>query len=364
MKGRWWHTLLLLAIATTVIFWINDALATLAQGEKFSMVRYGVHLAIVAAVVIYAGYVKQQAKNLNRRLCLYRHVWSKLPFSLVVIRQKNLEEIIGNLELLEVFGIRADFTEDAVAGRRSLLSQAEERPGPEGKQWVADRYIIPLPEYNGGGYLIEFLADRSETAKIARERESEYVQMLKVLVNMFEMKDPYSQGHSEVVSNLAQEMAKALDLPQADIETITKAGLLHDIGKIIIPQDLLNSSLRLLPSEREIIESHAEVGFEILTNMKTFHNEAIIVRHHHERFDGRGYPAGLAGKEIPLGSRILAVADAFEAMTAGRSVRGRRSVEEALAVLRAERGGQFDPQLVDLFDALVKTGRTMGKAKG
>ncbi|HMM20150.1 MAG TPA: HD-GYP domain-containing protein [Selenomonadales bacterium] len=364
MKGRWWHTLLLLVVATTVIFWINDALAILARGEKFSMVRYGVHLAIVAAVVIYAGYVKQQVKALTRRLCLYRHAWRKLPFSLAVIRQNALEETLGNPELLEVFGLGAHSAETAIGGQRSLLSQAEERFGPGGKQWVADRYIIPLPEYNGGGYVIEFLADRSELARTAREQESEYVQMLKVLVNMFEMKDPYCQGHSEVVSNLAQEMAKALALSREDIDVITKAGLLHDIGKIIIPQEILNSSRGLSPAEREIIESHAEVGFEILANLKVFHAEAVIVRHHHERFDGRGYPDGLAGAWIPLGSRILAVADAFDAMTAGRSVRGRRSVEEALLVLKEERGGQFDPHLVDLFDAVVKTGRTAGKVKG
>jgi putative nucleotidyltransferase with HDIG domain len=237
-----------------------------------------------------------------------------------------------------------------------LFTRREENRVYDGKQYFADRFIIPLTGLPGG-YTAEFLLDASERVLGLRQRESEYVQMLKILVNMFEIKDPYSQGHSEVVSHLAQELAVALSLPETEVNTISKAALLHDIGKIIIPPEILGKVEELTATEHEKIQAHASVGADILSGMKLFQEEAVIVRHHHERFDGYGYPGGLYGRNIPLGSRIIAVVDAFDAMTAGRSARGKRDITATFATLEIEKGGQFDPEIVETFITMVRAER-------
>jgi uncharacterized domain HDIG len=214
-----------------------------------------------------------------------------------------------------------------------------------------------MPEFNAGGYTAEFLCEVSVRMRQAGERESEYVKMLKILVNMFEMKDPYSNGHSEAVSNLAHDLAKTLGLTESEADVIFRAALLHDIGKIIIPAEIINKDDELTPAEYRSIQAHPGVGADILATLGIFREEAVIVRHHHERFDGGGYPDGLVGGEIPVGARIIAVADAFDAMTSGRSVRGRRDAADALALIEAEMGKQFDPVVASAFIDLVNEGR-------
>lgn len=164
-------------------------------------------------------------------------------------------------------------------------------------------------------------------------------------------KDHYTQGHSQAVSRLAAQIGRQLGLPESELEEIRLAGILHDIGKIGIPESVLNKPSRLTDEEYQIMKSHAALGDKILEPLKVRAIQRIrrMVRHHHENFDGQGYPDGLSGDNIPLGARILAIADAFDTMVTRRSYKLGFSVPEAVEELRRCRGGHFDGKLVDAF---------------
>ncbi|MBZ5545823.1 MAG: diguanylate cyclase [Acidobacteriia bacterium] len=171
------------------------------------------------------------------------------------------------------------------------------------------------------------------------------------LAFVIDAKDPYTRGHSHSVSRLAARVARLLGLPDEEVEEVRLAAILHDIGKVGIPEKVLNKPAPLTSEEYEIIKSHADLGWRILEPLKVKAIEHIrqMVRHHHERFDGLGYPDGLRGEEIPLGARILAIADAYDTIVSERSYQVARSIEEATAELRRGRGAHFDSTLVDLF---------------
>jgi diguanylate cyclase (GGDEF)-like protein/putative nucleotidyltransferase with HDIG domain len=166
-----------------------------------------------------------------------------------------------------------------------------------------------------------------------------------------EAKDLYTRGHSQEVSRLAARIAIEAGLSQAEIEDIRLAGIVHDIGKIHVPEYVLHKPTLLTAEEFEKMKSHAAWGAKILEPLKVIPIERIV-RYHHEALDGQGYPEGLKGDQIPLGARIITVADAYQAMVSGRPYRKARSVAEALAELHRCRGKQFDPLVVD---ALVKS---------
>jgi len=165
---------------------------------------------------------------------------------------------------------------------------------------------------------------------------------------LVEADGPYPRGHSQRVSWLAIQIARQAGLSEADIEEIRLAGLVHDIGKVDLPMHVLEKPALLTAEEFEIIKSHAVRGEKMLEPLKM---EAIgrIVRHHHERYDGKGYPDGLAGDEIPLGARIVAVTECFEDMVSHLPYKSARTLEDALAELRRCSGTQFDPKVVMAF---------------
>jgi len=163
-----------------------------------------------------------------------------------------------------------------------------------------------------------------------------------------EAKDPYRQGHSEAVSRLAAQIALQVGLFQTEVEEIRLAGLVHDIGKIYVPEEVLNKPTLLTAEESETMKGHAALGAKMLEplNVKAIER---IVHHHHERYDGKGYPDGLAGDEIPLGARIVAVAECFHNMVSDLRYKSARTIEDALAELRRCSGTQFDPKVVTAF---------------
>jgi HD-GYP domain-containing protein (c-di-GMP phosphodiesterase class II) len=149
-------------------------------------------------------------------------------------------------------------------------------------------------------------------------------------------------------------MAEALDLSQEDIEAIASAALLHDLGKVGMADDILFNPKLLNPEERKNAEQHAEIGAMLLSKFPLFDKGAILVRHHHERYDGKGYPAGLKGETIPLGSRIISVADAYQAMTEDRPYRRALTQSNAIARLEEGSGTQFDPRVVQVFVQVLR----------
>ncbi len=165
-------------------------------------------------------------------------------------------------------------------------------------------------------------------------------------------RDDYTRGHSERVAEYAQMITAAMGLQELN-ELVYVASLVHDVGKIGIPEHILNKPARLSEEEFQRIKDHPIIGANILKQIDTFSYLVSIVRAHHERFDGSGYPDGLIAEEIPLISRIIAVADAFEAMTSDRSYRERFSIDYAVEELKRCAGSQFDPRIVSHFVTLV-----------
>jgi putative nucleotidyltransferase with HDIG domain len=174
-------------------------------------------------------------------------------------------------------------------------------------------------------------------------------QSLLGLANALEAKDPYTRGHAERVSVLAARLATALSVDAPDIELIRHAGLLHDIGKIGVPETVLGKPGRLEPAEWEAMRRHPLVGADIVAPLEFFSAGTSVIRHHHERWDGSGYPDRLRGPSIPLGARIIAVADVWDALTSDRPYRRALVPAEAVKILTSEAGRALDGAIVDAF---------------
>jgi hypothetical protein len=169
------------------------------------------------------------------------------------------------------------------------------------------------------------------------------------MADAIDQRDPYTADHSRRVAELATQIAEAHNLNERDIERVRLAARMHDIGKIGIGNDVLHKSGKLTDAEWEIMRSHPAIGEQLLKPYRQFRHETVLVRHHHERWDGRGYPDGLRGKAIPLGARIIGVADSYDAMTTSRPYRAALSRQHAINEIRDGAVTQFDPQVVASF---------------
>jgi len=197
---------------------------------------------------------------------------------------------------------------------------------------------------------------KPETPLIGTELEAQprALSIIYALAATVDAKDSYTYGHSRKVSEYAVAMSEALKLSQDRMRTIRAAGLLHDIGKVGVPDSILNKKVPLVDEEWKPIKAHPELGVEILRHVIDLVNCLPAIMHHHERYDGRGYPTGLKGDKIPEEARILAIADAYDAMISPRPYRERLSSEKAINELRRCAGTQFDPELVDIFCSIIQ----------
>jgi len=184
--------------------------------------------------------------------------------------------------------------------------------------------------------------------KTYRRLQHAIFQSLLGLANALEAKDAYTRGHSERVASLARRLALAAGVPPAGADIIAQAGLLHDLGKIGIPEQVLRKPGPLTAEEWGVMRRHPIVGAQIVAPLEFFADGAVIVRHHHERHDGSGYPDGLRGELIPLGARIVAVADVYDALTSDRPYRPRLSRADTVRQLRTEAGRTLDAHLTTL----------------
>ncbi|MCC6241055.1 MAG: HD-GYP domain-containing protein [Phycisphaerales bacterium] len=169
------------------------------------------------------------------------------------------------------------------------------------------------------------------------------------LTSAVDAKDAYTCGHSERVALLTRQLATEMHLPEATIERFYMAGLLHDVGKIGVPEAVLHKEGRLTDEEFAQIKKHPEMGARILSDIKQVADIIPGILHHHERWDGRGYPYGLSGSAIPLMGRVICLADSFDAMTSNRTYRKALPLEVAIAEIQRSAGSQFDPELAELF---------------
>lgn len=189
------------------------------------------------------------------------------------------------------------------------------------------------------------------------QSEAEMVSSIKTLVSVINAKDQYTYGHTERVAQYAILLGEQLGMPVTEIKKLKFGALLHDIGKIEIGISILNKKEKLTDQEFELIKKHPVIGANILRPFKTLKEILPIVLYHHERFDGQGYPQGLKGNSIPLGARILAIADSFDAMTTDRPYKPAMSLEQAREELLRCAGKQFDPELVQEFIKVIDSGK-------
>jgi len=180
------------------------------------------------------------------------------------------------------------------------------------------------------------------------------VEVVYAFARAVESRDPYTGGHVQRVTAYAMELGRRLGLGKHDLALIQMGGLLHDIGKIAIPDEVLRKPNKLTDEEFAIIKSHPACGYDLLSQIPHLSGSIDIVRHHHERWDGRGYPDKIAGEDIHLLSRIMAIADSFDAMTSDRPYRAGMPFEQAMAEIRSGAGSQFDPRLAEVFLNLSK----------
>jgi len=226
--------------------------------------------------------------------------------------------------------------EETIAGLRAELARHEREATDRQRQ--LERYAADLRE--------TFKQERAATMELHRS----YVATVRALANAVEARDAYTGKHAERVAAYGVEIADAVGLQLTDSPEIEFGFLLHDVGKVAVPDAILFKADRLTEDEFRLIARHPEIGTAILRDVEFLGEAKLVVRHHHERWDGTGYPDGLTGEAIPLPARVFAVADALDALTTDRPYRPASSWAAAREEIRAGAGSQFDPAVVDAYD--------------
>ncbi len=211
----------------------------------------------------------------------------------------------------------------------------------------ATGYAFRLYADNIRQYVTELETANQDLDKVNRD-------LLKTLGSIIDADDKYTYGHSNQVTAYAQAIGQRMGLPQDQLEILTRGGLVHDLGKVGVPDTIVSKPDRLTDEEFALMKRHTVIGAEIVSQMQGLQELTPLVRHHHERWDGRGYPDGLKGEEIPLLARVLCVADSVEAMLSDRPYRAALSLEEVVAEVNRCAGVQFDPEIAAYFVALAK----------
>lgn len=242
---------------------------------------------------------------------------------------------------------RVDFMEDFSEAFNSMITNLKERTEQleKAKERLAI-YSLTLEQK------VEGRTKELEQKNVELQRL--FISTIQGLSNTLEAKDKYTKDHSTNVANYAVIISEKLNFPKDKIELLRTAGLLHDIGKIGIEASVLNKLGSLTKEEYEQVKKHPVISACIVEPIKEFSEIISSIRHHHESFDGSGYPDALKGEDIPLGARILAIADAYDAMNSNRPYRNRLKKNESIKELIANKGIQFDPRLVDIFIKLIE----------
>lgn len=225
--------------------------------------------------------------------------------------------------------------------------------------------VIQVINKKGGGFFDKrdegFIIQTAYQVAIALENsqlyegvKESYLDTIHVLASAIDAKDPYTQGHSKRVTEYSLRMAKYMKFDDDKIEQLEYMAVLHDVGKIGIKDAILNKEAPLDNEEYGIMKTHVTIGAAMLEKVKTLREVAGGAKYHHERYDGRGYMAGLSGDEIPLEARMIAIADAYDAMTTDRPYRKGLSHEIAMEEIQKNSGTQFDPELVEVFKQVMK----------
>jgi HD-GYP domain-containing protein (c-di-GMP phosphodiesterase class II) len=224
----------------------------------------------------------------------------------------------------------------------------------EASHLIANHDILGLDEFGTeeagmAEAAASMLAAHARNVQLLEERENLMISMIQTLLRTLETRDEYTCGHSDRVARISQMLASQMGVPESECEEIYRAGLLHDIGKVGVPDQVLSKPGRLTEEEFDLIKQHPMIGYRILKDLRAFEFVLPGVRWHHERQDGRGYPDGLTGDEIPLMARVMAVADGFDAMTSNRPYRDGMPFEKAESIMREGAGTQWDADVVAAY---------------
>ncbi|MGN0483541.1 MAG: HD domain-containing phosphohydrolase [Lachnospiraceae bacterium] len=246
--------------------------------------------------------------------------------------------------------------EKALIQRKDIL--------PDGNIRYIDDYAFPLfrDADTGRTYLLEIMVNRTEELTARQQYNSDVEEVISTLVGLLEAKDTYTALHSKNVHKYATQIARHMHLSEEDTFHISLAALLHDIGKVKIPLEILNKPGKLSDAEFHTIQSHPGIASDMLDNLIQLKDLTEMVRHHHERVDGHGYPDGLSSNNLSLGSRILAVADTYDAMTTDRPYRKAFSRETALEEIHRVSGSQLDSTVVEAFSSIPEAEISSGKS--
>ena len=199
---------------------------------------------------------------------------------------------------------------------------------------------------------------QSRKYRVRHEHDNEMIEeAIETFIRFIDAKDPYTKGHSNRVARFTRLIADELGYEGEELNRIYYVALLHDCGKIGIPDNILRKPGKLTSEEFETIKSHTIRGSEILSRFKSLKNVEEGARFHHERYDGKGYPEGKKGEEIPLIARMICVADAFDAMSSNRVYRDKLSREKIIEEIETNKGTQFDPRIADILLDLIRTGK-------
>jgi putative nucleotidyltransferase with HDIG domain len=198
------------------------------------------------------------------------------------------------------------------------------------------------------------IAASLDNSRLYQQQKEQYLQTISALAALIDARDPYTRGHSEQVTRYAVRLAQEVGLSETQIEHVRIGGLLHDIGKIGVRDQVLLKPSRLTDEEFALMRAHPQIGADIMRHIKALEAVIPMIEWHHERMDGKGYPHRLQADQLSAEVRIMAIADAFDAMTSDRAYRRARPIGEALAELRAGRGTQWDGDLIDVFIQLIE----------
>lgn len=221
------------------------------------------------------------------------------------------------------------------------IARAPDQPGFDGD----DRTLLAI--------CASQIAASLDNSRLYRQLKQQNLETIAALAASIDARDPYTAGHSAQVMRYAVRLGEVLGLGVGQIEALRYGGLLHDIGKIGVPDAILLKPARLLPDELAVMRAHSIVGSDIVRGIKALRPILPIIRHHHERIDGAGYPDGLSGEQIPIEARIMAIADAYDTMTSDRAYRRAMSQGEAIAELLRGRDSQWDGRMIDTFVRLI-----------
>ncbi|MEA1915701.1 MAG: HD-GYP domain-containing protein, partial [Campylobacterota bacterium] len=215
--------------------------------------------------------------------------------------------------------------------------------------------ISMLEELSGDiGFAVNSFRQNDEIEKLHNEKIRNYEETILAFIKMIEERDPYTAGHTARVAKYSKMIATKMGYAKDEVEKLYQAAILHDIGKISTPDSVLLKPSHLNKLEYQLIQQHVKAGYEMLKDVEFYHELIEIMRHHHEHYDGNGYPNGLKGDEIPELSAIMAVADAFDAMTSNRIYKKCKSVKSAIDELINLKGKQFNPKVVEVAVEIFK----------